>query len=164
MFSDCDPESLKLVLREGEEIFTDDNDIATIFNSHFENAVNSLDITENRFLLNDTHQLIDPVDIALKKFEIHPSIIEIKKQVNAAERFSFSKVSNEDILVELGHLDIKKSGTFGNISAKILRENEEVVAEPLRNIWNTEIIESLKFPSNLKLAVITPVFKSLDCF
>ena len=45
------------------------------------------------------------------------------------------------------------------ISAKQLKQVEEVIVEPLMQIWNKEIIESKKFPSELKCADITPIFK-----
>ena len=118
---------------------------------------------ENNVLLNGTENLIDPLEIALKKFESHPSIIEIKEKDFVEAKFSFSKVTISDIEIEIRHLNIKKASTFLNISAKQLKQVEEVIVEPLMQIWNKEIIENKKFPSKLKYADITPIFKKLEC-
>ena len=84
--------------------------------------------------------MTNPVDIALKKFEIHPSIIDIKENVTTEAKFSFSKSAISDIKTEIRNLDTKKAGTFSNISAKQLKQVEEVIVEPLMQIWNKEII------------------------
>ena len=68
-----------------------------------------------------------------------------------------------DIEIEIRNLNIKKASTFLNISAKQLKQVEEIIVEPLMQIWNKEIIENKKFPSKLKYADITPIFKKLEC-
>ena len=47
-----------------------------------------------------------------------------------------------------------------NIPATLLKEVEDFAADPLAKIWNTEIIVNEKFPTRLKLAGITPLFRS----
>ena len=48
----------------------------------FLDAVTNLQITENRFLLNNTDSLCeDTIDTAINKFEFHPSILKIKEKV-----------------------------------------------------------------------------------
>ena len=64
----------------------------------------SLNIAENNALLNRTDDLTNPVDIALKKFKNHPSIIDIKEKITVEAKFSFSKV---DIITEIRKLDTK---------------------------------------------------------
>ena len=78
-------------------------------------------------------------------------------------KFSFSKVETTDIKTEIRNLDIKKAGTFSNISAKQLKQVEKVIIGPLMEIWNKEIINNKKFPSKLKYADLTPIFKKLEC-
>ena len=78
---------------ENEEVITDDQEIAETFNTFFDEAISSLDIKINPFLLNDPGDSEDPVDIALKKFESHPSIITIKNNVDASSPFVLSKVT-----------------------------------------------------------------------
>ena len=47
-------------------------------------------------------------------------------------------------------------------SSKKLKQTIEIICEPLKNIWNEEIIRNKKFPTKLKLADITPIFKMLE--
>ena len=49
-----------------------------------------------------------------------------------------------------------------NIPALILKEVKDIAAEPLAKIWNTQIIANKKFPTRLKLADKSPLFKIID--
>ena len=59
----------------------------------------------------------------------------------------------------INNLDSKKSGTFGGIPVNCLKGVLEISAEFLNNVWNDEVLKDLKFPSELKLADVVPVFK-----
>ena len=127
----------------------------------FVESVKSLNINANKDLLNPTVNLTDPVDIALKKFENHPSILGIKEHVSIEAKLSFSKVETSDISIEIRNLDIKKAGTFSNIIAKQLKQFEQIIAEPLiMDIWN---IDNKKFPSKLEYADLPRIFKKFEC-
>ena len=106
--------------------------------------------------------MADPVSKAIKKFEDHPSIRDIKKNVSIESAFSFSEVDIAEMLIEIHDLDAKKSGTFGNIPVKRLKEVGDIVAETLVQIWNKEIIQNKKFAVELKLADIIPLHKKLE--
>ena len=80
-------------------------------------AVNSLNISENKYLLTDTRELIDPVEIALKKIGSHPSVFNIKDNIKASH-FSFSEIVLSDIETELNNLKSDKASTYKNIPAK----------------------------------------------
>ena len=71
------------------EIISEDKDICNTFNEFFKDAVTSLGIHDNPYLKTDPGDLTDPVEIALKKFDMHPSIVEIKDNVTPTE-FNFS--------------------------------------------------------------------------
>ena len=90
--------SQKITLVDDEKIISNDEEVTKTFNLFFANSVKSLNIAENKALLNRTDDLTNPVDIALKKFEIHPSIIDIKENVTTETKFSFSKSSISDVL------------------------------------------------------------------
>ena len=104
------------MVRENE-ILSEDADTAKSLNNFFKNAFGSLDINENRFLLTDTENLDDPVNIAIKKFESHPSILEIKDNVESSI-FCFTEVELSDIEAELNRLSTKKASTYKNITSK----------------------------------------------
>ena len=64
---------------DNDEIVSDDTAVAEKFNYFFKNAVNKLDISENKLLLKDVNQnIIDRVEKAIDKFQIHPSILSIR--------------------------------------------------------------------------------------
>ena len=77
-------------------------------------------------------------------------------------KFSFSRVSINEIEFEAISLNTKKATTFMNIPSKQLKQVVDIIMEPLMHIWNNEIINNQKFPTKLKLADITPIFKRLE--
>ena len=160
LFSNSTGGSQKITLVNGKEIISNDEEIAKTFNDFFIDSVKSMNTNGNNDVLTDVEGLTDPVDIALKKFECHPSILDVKENVSIETTFSFSEVWYEDVMLELNNLDVTKAGT--NIPTKLLKQMKEVIVEPLMHIWNDEIIKNTKFPSKLKLADITPIVKNLD--
>ena len=151
-----------IVLIDGDKIISDDAEVAKTFNNYFENTLSSLDIRENRLLLSETKSESSGVTEAIEKFENHPSILSIKKKVKIEDRFSFSEVDANGIRLEIKHLNKNKAGTFMNIPAKHLKEAIDIISEPLMYIWNQEIVQNKKFPTNLKFADITPIYKKLE--
>ena len=64
--------------------------------------------------------LSDPLEIAFKKFENHPSVQAIKQNISVNQDFYFSNTEVGDILKETTTLNNKRNGTFGNIPVKYL--------------------------------------------
>ena len=93
LFSNYSGGSQKITLVNGEKIISKDEEVAKTFNEFFIESVKSLNITENNDLLTNTGDLNDPVEIALKKFNRHPSIIKIKENVTVESNVSFSRVN-----------------------------------------------------------------------
>ena len=161
LFSNYGGGSKTIILVNDDNIISNDEEVAETFNTF--DSVESLDITENKVLLNDTGDLKVPVKIALKKFESHPSIIDINEKVTVENKFSFSKVRICDMLLEIRNLKPKKASTFMNIPTKQLKKVTEIIEEPLIQILNNESGDNMKFPTKLKYADITPLFKKLEC-
>ena len=67
-----------------------------------------LNINGNSAILSDVGELNDPVKVAVKRFECHPSILNIKEKVNIESRFSFSEVNNRDVALIIKNLNAKK--------------------------------------------------------
>ena len=132
------------------------------FSTFFEDAVRLLSVEPDEYFLSDTKNLSNPVDIAIRKFENHPSVQAIKQNISVNKDFYFSNTEVSDILKETTALNNKKNGTFGNIPTKLLKEVSDICAPALNDIWNNEIITQKCFPNNLKLADVTPVFKKED--
>ena len=162
LFGDKGGSKDNIVLVEDDKVISTDADVAQTFNEFFENTVKTLGITENQLLLTEVVHSKGEVDDAIKMYEAHPSIIKIRENVKVESQFSFSLISVEDIQSEIKSLKPKKAIPYMNIPIKQLKEMGDVVSEPLKHIWNEEIIGKQRFPSELKLADISPIFKKLE--
>ena len=129
-FTNKGQQSRTITLVKDNCVISGDKNVAQTLNDYFNCAVDSLNITENRLLLTDTGSLIDPVEIAIKKFESHPSISDIKNNVQAS-KFSFSDVSQSDIEKEIVKLKSDKASTYKNISAKKIKQTMNLCSKSL---------------------------------
>ena len=152
----------QISIEKNNRIIYDDFDLSGEFSSFFEDAVRSLNVKPDEYYLSDTENLSDPVEIAIRKFENHPTIKAIKQNILVNQDFYFSNTEVRDILKETTSLSNKKNGTFGNIPTKLLKEVSDICGPALNDIWNKEIFTQQSFPNNLKLADLTPVFKKED--
>ena len=85
----------------------DDSDIAEIFNNHFATMTDSLGMSINDSVLLPTDGILDAVDKAVRKYDVHPSICKIKENVKIANKFEFSEVSTCDIAIQIKQLNSK---------------------------------------------------------
>ena len=69
--------------------------------------------------------------------------MKISETVNKM-KFSSNEIVNSDIEAEIKYLNTKKANTFKNIPAKLLKDNKDVCNEPLFNIINNGIKDSMK--------------------
>ena len=92
------------------------------FSTFFEDAARSLNVEPDEYYLSDTRNLSNPVEIAIKKFENHPSVQAIKRNISVNKDFYFSNTEVSDKLMETTALDNKDNGNFGNIPTKLLKE------------------------------------------
>ena len=152
----------KIILVKDSNIISDDTEVAEAFNDYFKNATEYLKIGENQVLTNPISHPKSDVEDAIKMFETHPSIISIKENVSVESQFYFSPVTTEQIQIEINKLNSGKVGTYMNIPTKQLKQVEGIVSRQLMNIWNEEVIKNKKFPTKLKLADISPIFKKLE--
>ena len=149
----------RITLIENEAIISDDQKVAENFSKFFVKAVDKLNVKK---LKNISHidGLSDPVEIAIKKYENHPSIIVITEKFNFTVRFEFEEVDLKDIEKEIFNLNTKKAAASNSIPAKALKETSNICSPVLQRIWNDKVLKS-QFPENLKLADITPIFKKV---
>ena len=121
-------------------------------------SVDKLDINEFKNISN-IDGLSDPVEIAKKKYENHPSIVAITEKFNFTVCFESEEVTLKDIEKEILNLNSKKAVASNSIPTKVLKETSDICSPVLQQIWNDEILKKCQVPENLKLADITPVFK-----
>ena len=149
--------NIKLIVKE--EILKDDTEIAEELNLFFSNAVKSLNIAENTYITNRVYDnLNDPVTRAIEKFKTHPSVLIIKDKIFQGNKFSFIEVSQSEVKKEIKNLNVKKATSHKNIPPKVLKTSAMVTAETLQQLFN-QALTTGEFPSNLKNADVTPVFK-----
>ena len=139
LFSDKVQVPTSLTLLENNNLISNDEEVAEVFNNYFANITDALGIKEITENISSVSGLVDPIDIAIKKFSLHPSIIRIQSNTKYTERFSFSEVSIQQVVSQLARLDPKKSSPVGAIPAKILKSTQIY----LRIIYVTSSIKVL---------------------
>jgi hypothetical protein len=78
---------------------------------------------------------------------------------NPANNFQFHQVPEQDILKELKHLNRKCATGLDHIPTCYLKDTAYVITKPLCYVINLSLQTGL-FPSELKVARVTPIFKS----
>ena len=158
-FSDKGLGKSDITLIEGNNIYQNDAEVATIFNDFFSNAVASLDVDIPNECINKVSVVSDDIiDNILSKFSNHPSIKIINEKVLKGN-FSFSMINTSNVEKMIKQLDIKKASMTSSIPPKIIKEYIDILSNPLTNIINHGITNSC-FDGGLKLADITPVHKA----
>ena len=161
LFSDKTPTRKKITLIENNEILSNEQEIAETLNCYFSNIVPNLNISFNKSHLLDRSDIQDSVSNIIRRYENHPSIKIIKTHVQYAENFSFKQIDLPELLEVIQSLDTNKTAQDSDIPTKLLKENCDIYSEILLKNFNNSIITST-FPSNLKLANVTPIFKKND--
>ena len=80
----------RITLIENEAIISDDQKVAETLSKFYVKAVDKLDIKEFKNISN-IDGLSDPVEIAIKKYENHPSIVAITEKFYFTVRFEFEE-------------------------------------------------------------------------
>ena len=158
-FSDKVKSSGKIILVENDNIITDDNELAIIFNKYFSNLASTLDIRKwpnpEAFDLNE-----NPVSFAIRKYANHPSILKLKSQQITEIIFEFKQISQEEIVKQIKKLDTGKSSS-GDIPIHILKNHVNIFLPYLTDCLNAAINNGY-FPNEMKLADVSPIFKKDD--
>ena len=151
--------SEKICLKEGDRIISDSTEVANILNNHFIGSVRSLAEAGgcSQHVL-DYNSLEDPVENVVQRFKHHPSIIAIENK-KFENIFEFRFVDLEEVTSEIKKLDPKKTTT--GVSIKMLKDNVDICAPILMEIFNN-CIKNGTFADELKLADMSPIFKSID--
>ena len=110
------------------------------FSIFFDDVVRSLNVEPDKYYLSETGNLSNATDIAIRKFENHPSVQAIKQNISGKNYFYFSKIDVSGIFTETTALNNEKNGTSGNIPRRLLKEVSDICAPALNDIWNNEIM------------------------
>ena len=133
-------------------------EITKTFNEFFVNIVPSLKILPKENYETDVGNDNEPILNYINKFKNHPSIKVIKSRKKEEQTFTFNYVSYEEVLNKIRKLQTTKTTQQNDIPTKILKENSGVFARYFHKNINF-CIENSIFPSDLKVADVTPAFK-----
>ena len=144
-----------------EEICDKDEKVAGISNTFFSNAVSNLDI-QYIDIFNHPYDNPNPILNAIKKYEEHHSIKQIKERISGENSFRFSHVPWNEILNEIFSMDVKKATPKDTIQPKLIKENWDICGPKLLIDFNFSI-DYGQFTNNCKYACISSAFKKGDC-
>ena len=94
----------------------------------------------------------------IKKFESHPSIVEIKKNINIVEKITIKEATVWNINALLKSVNTKLGTGPDNIPSKLVRLPANVIDSHLCNIINKGLQNS-SFPDAAKIASVRPIYK-----
>ena len=92
----------------GDEILSDNQEIAETFNIYFANVVKSLEIEGFKTYDFSYTPELDYIANIVEKFKDHPSITKIKANVRLDERFQFEPIDESTMNDRIDALDKKK--------------------------------------------------------
>ena len=107
LFSDKHITNNKITLLEGEEIISDNFEIAEALNAFFTNVVENLDIQGCNTSDYSADSELDNTYNIIEKFKNHPSILKIKENVQVETKFHFDEVNEPGIKDKINSLDKK---------------------------------------------------------
>ena len=96
-------------LGEGDKLLQDDSEVAEELNNFFKEAVSTLDVNENSYIINpDSINISDPIEKAISKHKFHPSILLLKDKIVNQDKFSFKPISQLHMQNEFQLINSKK--------------------------------------------------------
>ena len=127
------PSLSRTTLIENETIISDDQKVGETLSKFFVKAVGKLDTKEFKNISN-IDGLSDLVEIAIKKYENHPSIIVITEKFNFTVRFEFEEVNLKDTEKWILNPITEKAVASNSIPAKVLKETSDICSPLLQQI------------------------------
>lgn len=143
-----------IALMEDNLIINENIQVANIMNNYFK------DITKD---IGDQDELgnYDSIRELCGAYEKNTSVKLIRDELSADIEFNFSKVSTSDIYKKLKGLNPKKATGFDKIPPKLIQLGAKQLSLPITNLVKLSITTA-HFPSALKQAEVTPIFKKGD--
>ena len=144
-------------IKKDNQFIDNEMELVEMFNSHYINVVENMtgippDISPLYDLQKNDGYCVKQI---IKKFENHPSILEIKKNINIVEKFTIKEATVSDINTLLKSVNTKKATGPDNIPPKL---SANVIDSHLCNIINKDLQDS-SFPDAAKIASVRPIYK-----
>ena len=133
----------KTYLTKESKNVSDNAELCRIFNNYFSEILSNLKLPS---LVNNSavgsNASSNPLSIAIKIFDQHPSIINIKKKT-FDPALSFKKTSSTEVEKVINYLSIVKDCQKDDILTKVIKMNKDVfagfVANDLNNCANKDV-------------------------
>ena len=145
--------SNNIILTDKENVITDPRHVAALFNTYYASIAEYPGISDGL----DSMSLSDAID----KHAFHRSITNITGHIAVGEVFNFKFVSPECILFYISKLNVKKATGHDGLSPSLLKLSGPSICSSLSSIFN-RCISNSTFPTSMKLADISPIFKKKD--
>ena len=152
-FSNKELNSNKFLLKEKGNLVSNEKPLATIMNSFF------INITEGLELKEDNESNANTLENVPDAFYSHPSIERIRRTIKTNEKFSFQPVPEDLVREIILSLDTSKATPVGDIPADVLKSTVNVHLPFITKVINVSF-ENGRFPDELKLAEVSPIFKN----
>ena len=140
------------------ELVKTELETAEVLNKFFSNIVNNLEILKYSKYQSFIDNIEDQTLRAILKYKNHPGIIAIQNKFKGGDVFYFRELEKEEIQKEIHNLNNIKASQHSDIPTKIIKSNSDIFSDFLYVSINSSIKSSL-FPSCLKTADITPIYK-----
>ena len=145
--------SAKIILCENDIVLSEPIKVAETFNlyyssiSEYEGSSDGLD----KLSFSD----------AVTKHSSHASITLIRGKVSTTNRFDFNPITKDSFRKYIAQLRPNKAAGFDGLRSNYIKSSGDHFADTLCSLFN-RCIASSTFPSAMKLAEISPIFKKCD--
>ena len=147
-----------ITLVKGNNILSNQAEVAEEFKGEFSNAVNNLNIDFEWKPTSDISNITDLTDKVIEKYKDHPSKLKINEHFGATDSIGFTMVSEQHILDLIADFDTKKATTFNNIPGKCLKDHAKTYSTTITELVNKTSTTSI-YSDKLKIADLYPIHK-----
>jgi hypothetical protein len=147
-----------IILREGEELLTNKVEVCNTFNDFYTTIVSSIGFDDTIPRYVPPQNLLSYI---LCKYRNHPSIEKIMLNHDTQKTFAFYSTTENEVSRIISKLNIKKAIGHDRIPAKILKLSVKCLTPVVTRLINY-CIDKCLFPSALKLAEVSSVYKKND--
>ena len=143
-----------ITLKENGSIINDPVSIGNVLNQYYVNITKEIG-------QQDAIGECETIQTVLNKHSAHESVMRIKNSIANQTSFSFTLVDENEVCKKLKTLNGKKATGFDKLPPKLIKLGAETLCRPIGSLINMSIKQSV-FPSMLKYAEVTPIFKKSD--
>ena len=159
IFSNSNELAEKVVLTEEGMIISDDAMITECLSSYLISMTDSLKLDPMFEQVLNYIELDEKVSLALTKYNSHPSIITIKRNISITQKFEFSHIYPWEVMKCVEVLDTGKS-TSGVIPTKTIKLAKENICPYVTDMISAAIY-NCTFPDKMKKADVSAIFKKV---